>query len=774
MKKLLMILLIVSGTMNLAAQQTDDGVESFERALECFQKGDMGGARVYADKVIASPYTDSYIKEKAQELIAIIIRNENPIKISTNASMNISAEGDFREFNVSAPESWTINTGGVPWCKIMERTDAYLKLWFDPNPDNVSRSGDIYIQAGEHRLTIHVHQDQGKVKRGRVYFRTTPHNAFLEVSDGNFGYSSSPLTFEPGEYSVRISKEGYEPTDTTVIVREGQDTTAVVDVVLEPLFGKLKPIVVTSEGETMADFNFRVGRMLVDISDYTNSHSFDDKETIVYYGFYKEGVIPLNPDKYQIIVSADGYQEERLTVEMKAGETTEVRFEMKSITEQLILEDKGNAAGAKVYIPELNIVAEVGDTLNVPIGNYFLQVRKDFYELDGAEYMNVTVAKGQTTVVPVRMIKVVDLYVSTLGNGERVYINGALQRYQEPVHKFKLATGDNYKLDIRKDGFWHMSKELHVGPTDTLFDFRNLKLTPTDTLRLRADEPGLVVSLVRKDTSDMTDYGEENILPQCKELNVPYRKYKITLSRTNYTKKNQILAYRGVVNFNGKRDSYTLRTWMKPGLGSTRLLSAEAYLVPGMSPSDKDFLPITIRASLIDIPLTKGLSTSLVEGALVYTKGRRDIPANGNVHQSCMPAMSILFTNYDFRVGGGFCQWGDINLLLTYTYYLQFERLILQRIKKYQGTSFDHFEGHDLFFGLELGSRLKAFNMYCRAGLQYLNGDRMHCVYNNSGSVINPKDYMKALPVNQAAFVVTVGFDLGTKEAKGQNILRIF
>ena len=166
---------------------------------------------------------------------------------------------------------------------------------------------------------------------------------------------------------------------------------------------------------------------------------------------------------------------------------------------------------------------------------------------------------------------------------------------------------------------------------------------------------------------------------------------------------------------------------------------------------------------------------------MMYTNGLTmpsDLPDNH--FKVIMPAISTPLTNIDFRVGGGIGQYFDVSLALSYAYYLEFDKLcdklverqVFKEFKKYDGL-FDHYEGHELFAGVEIGSRIRYFNMYVRSGIQYLNGERRYTysIPNANGDYKHKAD---GVPVNHLMFITTISVNFGWREAKGQNILRVF
>ena len=799
MKKILLMVIFVLTAIVASAQVVDESADLYASALKSYENNDKDKARILLTKVLNMSSTNPEVRELAKELLEKCKPQEtapSSIVVSEH-NQNFSADGDFREFTVSASDKWKVDEV-CSWCEIVELTKNYMKIWCQPNPSPISRSGRLVLSCKGVETVVHIHQDPAKEKKGKVFFRTSPHNAYLEFSDGTSGYSSSSMVFGAGEYSVRISKEGYMPKDTTLIFETVEEKTKVIDVVLTPLFGKVEPIVVDENGNPIENVDFRIGRMPVDIYDYANGHSFDDKETIVYYGFYKEGVIPLNPGNYDVSVAADGYQSEKRPISVNPGQTHTEVFKMKSILGELLIKDGKNASGAQIYVQELKMHADIGDTLTLPVGQYHVEVLKDGHMLDNG-VIEVKVEKGKLSEYNARMTRMVEMLISTAGGGERVYLNNTLMKAQEPVHKFSLTEGDEYHVEIRKDGYWTIEKDLRVSKRDTLFDFRNIEMEPVGSFWVDSDDPNMLIQMKRISDRSGQDYAKGAKTPtingERRELQIPFGKYRLTLIRDTESKRSRRVAYVGNVNFTEDNEHKYIRTWLVPSLAAMRFLSVEGMVHPMYDDAPEDFLPFPLKVNVFEVPLFKGMSTSIVKGAMVYTKDYGRLPKNlqnylngdsGPMYSEpyhytdMMPAISGPLMNYDFRLGGGLNQYIDLSMLVSYTYYLQFENLLKRFIKGYgQGGAFDHFEGHDLFAGLEMGTRFKGLNFYLRAGLQYLNGNRVYYYSTYSkpqadgtggGNVIRHTDFM---PLEQTAFVINVGIDIGGRGAKGQNILRL-
>lgn len=791
MKKHFLILFsLILSVASLAAQEKTTIIDSlYINAVKARDNGDYQKAYEDMSRVRDMAGNNESTRNDAIRFLERIDKFEINPKL-----LNIPSIGDFQELTILAVGEWKCDT--IPtWCHIEEMSKTYLKIWCEPNVEPVSRSGYIVLanENGKQKEVL-VQQDLGKEKSGLVLFRTAPHNTQLETI-GQSGYSSTPLELGVGEHHISISKSGYIQKDTVLVIETLSDTTLVVDVTLQPEFGKIKPVVLDENGNQwlsseLDKLTFTIRHHVIDISDFANSHSYDGKENVQYYGLYRDGTIPLQPASYSIEVSAPGYNTYTTAVDVRAAQTHEVVIPMESIMGKLILkaEDK-NAEGAMVSIPELYLRARVGETLEVPEGTYEIRVYKDGYKCDN-EIKNITIKEGKTTVYEVMMTRQVDMFVSVEGGGEEIYLNGKRVRDSH----IKLNDGEDYSLEVRKDEHWHFVREFRVTDKDTLFNFRNLKLEKTGVLNLKSDEKKLAVSLKRKKTIDGIvdisdfDYSEGKIILEPKteySFVIPQGKYEVILTRTDIdsSKKKNKLAYKGTINFNEPSESKSLRTWMMPRVKSMSLLNID-YSLMTESELALGKLPIPIRANFIDVPLAKGLSTSLAEGAMLYTYNCTDFPADlpQDHYKVIMPAISGPLMNYDFRIGGGFCQWGDISALLSYTYYLQFENLIKNAASKlkssYYGT-FDHFEGSDWFLGLEVSTRLKYLTGYVRAGFQHLSGNRCYTysipVDNFDDEAGYYQDYISKvamIPTKQTSFIVTVGLNFGN--TKGQNILRIF
>ena len=806
MKRLFVVMVMLMTALCVYGQTLDQqnrqdqmnaSISLFKQAQDAYEAQDAATARRLFRQIVNMSAAPLELRDKAASMLDLLGEAKPAVQVAeapevtcTDGMTAIAPEGDFREMTISSKTAWKI-TSMPSWVSIEEQTRNYLKIWCAENNTKAYRSGTIVFSASGMDKVVNIEQKPGVEKRGRVFFKTTPHNAFLSASDGSANFSSSPLVFGVGEYVVSVSKDGYQSKDTTIVVTEVMDTTRVVEVELEPLFGKLVPVVLAEDGNIIPDAEIRIGTHRIEMSDIANSHSFDDRTDIGYYNLYKEGAIPLSPGEYDVDINADGYSSVRKHVVIERGKTATMDVTMEFIMSRLLVKNESNADGAAVYIPELDVTGKVGEVMTVPVGKYQVEVRKDGYMLD-VGVLNAEVKMGETTELEASMTRMVDMYISTDVGGERVVINGEIMNYQKPEHHFSLIEGEKYSVEVTKNGYWHYEKEFTVTSKDKVFDFRNIEMVKVDTLVLDSDVPNLLIKLTRKGDDSGKDYAEGARTPGLNfnktELLIPYGKYRIVLEDENESKRTRRTVYRGRLNFTEKTGRKYYSAWMKSGVSTMRFLSFEGTLLPSYASATPDYMPVPLKTHFLDFSLFRGLSTTLLaEGAMIYTAGM-EMPENlqEGRFNTVMPAVSPLFTNYDFRIGGGIFQYADISAVVSYSYYLDFDgiaqgfsdKFIKKEENKYGGyLDLDYFTGHDVFAGVELGTRLKYFNVYVRAGLQYYKGERYYYCnnsrYDSTDTWITDITDVR-MPVNQTSFVVTLGFNLGSRDAKGQNILRVF
>ena len=788
MKKLFTIVVAVSMSFFLFAEES--ARDMYEKGIKAFNAKDYSLA-IKCMSAVVKPSTDFHTRTQAQDIINKCqeMLDRDSVRVSVTG-LTFKAEGEFKSLNVWATSKWEIDR--LPgWVNVVAVSDNYVKLWCSVNNGNLQRAGNISFRCGNAVETVSLFQDKCSESKGRVIFKTVPDNAYVDIHDGWSGYSSSPVILAKGEYAVKISKEGYETCDTVIVMGDMQRETKIVEVNLSPLFGKIRPRVSSDNGMPVKGVDVKIGMRHIDISDLANSYSFDDKKPIEYYSLYSDGMIPLNPGTYEVEILAEGYASEKISIDVPKGEVVDLDVKLNSIMGQLLVRDIGCAQGAQVVIREICFKGNVGETLAVPVGKHHVEIHKDGYMLDEGSF-DLVVEKGKLTVADAKMTRMVDMLVSTEVGGETLFVDGERIHSRKSENRISLAEGEKYNIEVKKDGYWHFIKDIEVTAKDTLFDFRKLSLEEVHPMSLKTDEGGMTIRLKRLRGDYDEDYANGMVTDYTKApeiLNVPYGKYRIELfgKKDGSLKKNErsLITYRGTMDFKENNTRKSIQTWSTSGLAALKFFNLEYSLYPSALKVPTEYMPTPLRLNFMDFTLFKGLSTSLAEGTMVYTKHMAmpsDLPEDH--YTTITPATSLIFTNYDFRVGGGLFPGAEVCAFLSYSYDFEYDKVgefVVSKLNKkrtkpltYEGL-LDHYGGHEFFGGLELSTRMRYFNLYVRAGIQYLKGYRGYAYgYNVDSSSPSWVSKYTHIPVDQTSFIVTVGVNLGGKHSKGQNVLMLF
>lgn len=705
------------------------------------------------------------VREPEVEQVAAPVKEEIKHRLEVSpANHSLPAAGGTKEVTIDASIGWEIMFK-PEWCKVIETTDNYLKVWCDENTSLEAREGELVLSTVDNSVVSYVHlfQEKGTNRSGMVYFRTVPGNVMVEIHDsGIYGLSSRAHKLSAGSHEVRFVKDGYEPLDSVVVVPVMEDgRTVVIDVALKPQFGLLVPeIIIEDNGKPMPEVAFRINRKLIDISSPADGFSFDDDGGVIYNTLYKGGRIPLHPGVYEVSVEAPGYENFNTHVTISRDSTVNLPCDMKFISGYVTVLDDRNAEGAKVVVDELNFVADIGEKLRLPVGEYVAEVRKDGYMLDDG-IIEIVVEEGKEAFYKAAMTRMVDCLVSTEVTGETVYVNGEPVPYQQPHHVIPLAEGESYAIEVRKDDYWTYRCSVDVTPEDTLIDLRNIKLRQVYPLTISYDEPEIKVTL--SSVRDTVINGELSVSPVSGSdttLFLPYGKYDVKLTRRYELIKGRRTAYEGHVNFTEKRNKVKIQTWSRKSLA---VLSGDYYLTSGKA-LEKGQIPLRATASFAQFRLCSGLSTSILRMS-AYGTSAVDLPFLEDEVKDprWIYGASCIFTNYEFRMGGGFCHYGDANVLVAYSWCPPLTLVL----------PYHHFSGHEVFAGVELTSRIKVFNMNFRFGAQYING-KINCYNVPAYKYEEVKNCFTYHHIDNLSFVASVGFTLGGKDSKGRNVLRLW
>jgi hypothetical protein len=302
-----------------------------------------------------------------------------------------------------------------------------------------------------------------------------------------------------------------------------------------------------------------------------------------------------------------------------------------------------------------------------------------------------------------------------------------------------------------------------------------IQMNKTFPLTITSDEDSLKITITKGRGNNKMIYVDNAKTPATVELPVSKSMYHVRLSRGNLA-----TAYDGYFWFRGgKRDHINLLSYSKENF---RMFGINYNLLKPQPALGGDFNKSFQRmgdVTLAELMLFKGMTTSAVKGVFFLNmQDRITYPERGSNPElkpgdelykdlTFLPALSVLFINEEFRIGGALHNNVDFDVLATYTWYPSLVKLV----------PFNHISGHDIFLGGEFSSRIPIFNVYVRAGLQAFYG-QANIVRPDKKSTSSVVDRYVVepykIPFNEAQFVVSVGIKLGTKDSKGLNILRVF
>lgn len=780
--------IILSAILCMVAVQmsAQDYREMFKKALDARNAGKPESALPIFEYISANAPDDdphkSIAATQAKECRkSIASRKPAPVLSLNTRSFHIPPAGTSREIIVTSNNPWQVEYH-PEWCEVVTTTNNYALVKFYENNTGAGREEQIRIVSGDLNQVIFITQDPMPViekEKCRVFFRCIPENVRITILDSHVynDLSSHAYDLKEGKHKVSFTKFGYKRLDSTFVVKPNQDNTmSVMDIALEPTFGILTPTISLEETPLISDqkpqTRFYIDGQYVDLYDENRARSFDTDEGIIYSSLYKGGKIPLKPGAYKIKVTAPHYQDYEKEIFIREGETQPLDIKLELTAGYLTVHDMGNAEGAAIY--DLNsgaLLGTVGQKHKLTVGEHLIAINKPGYDCDNG-MLTVDIKENAVIDAKISMTKTVVCRVSTTNTMETVHLNGELVEFHPEYHEFLLKDGHKYELKVSKEGFWPYTETFVVDASeDTIHRFEGLTLKPASPIKIRTNEPGITLSLFRKDEAkDTTNYAGIRFGTSQKEvsLEIPQGKYQVLMDRNPalYPVLNR-RAYKGTLRFKGTKKDYYIQTYPQINflaLGADINLSNK-YMSGDPLPQFTN-LPFMGSAWFGQLRLfVPGLSTTLLKASALNSM-RMGAPADLNKEDK--PAMmfggSALLMNYDFRIGGAFCQYGDVNILLNYTFY--------PNVVKHLRAA--HFSGHEAFGGIEISSRLRTVNANIKAGLMYMNGTR-HFYKKEMDSYTHDAERLFVNdPFKQMMFTVRAGFTLSSKRANGRNILRVF
>ena len=665
-------------------------------------------------------------------------------------------------------KKWEVSA--VPdWCSTSVDEDVIF-ITVKPNEDEASRKGVIEVSMGKERTAyVMVTQEGRRDASYTVSIHTMPERAIIYV-DQNTGMLADQFQMKEGKHYIRIEKNGFERLDTTIFIpRNPRDADLFHRIALKPTFALLS-VDISPEDGMIFDGDARLDISGRQIEMRPNSlKSFNVDQEISYYSLYEGNLIPLHPGQYVIRAESDGFKFAVKNIKIEKGETVHLDFTLSAINGTVSVQDAENAAGAKIFIDEKE-VGEVPFTGKLQTGHHKLRVEKPGYQPEHPVY-EFDIEEGKERLVNLSMKRYTTYHFTSDPAYCMVYIDGNLAGttplsapLTEGLHQFRYE----------KQGFQPMTEEFMPDLTTDSKDYL-IQMNKTFPLTITSDEDSLKITITKGRGNNKMIYVDNAKTPATVELPVSKSMYHVRLSRGNLA-----TAYDGHFWFRGgKRDHINLLSYSKENF---RMFGINYNLLKPQPALGGDFNKSFQRVgdvTLAELMLFKGMTTSAVKGVVFLNmQDHITYPERGSNPElkpgdelykdlTFLPALSVLFINEEFRIGGALHNNVDFDVLATYTWYPSLVKLV----------PFNHISGHDIFLGGEFSSRIPIFNVYVRAGLQAFYG-QANIVRPDKKSTSSVVDRYVVepykIPFNEAQFVVSVGIKLGTKDSKGLNILRVF
>lgn len=604
-----------------------------------------------------------------------------------------------------------------------------------------------------------------KAAVGQIFFKTKPNNA---LADFGFAGQSPQLTGVPiemnaGEYVVRISKHGYLPVDTLIVVPSGGFVRE-IEINLKPDFATILLDITTTDNSSFIVYpTVEIDTARVNMNYLINNpkaRSYDDPDILHYFKLYSNSTIPVPPGSYIIKTSAPGFKSQSSRVFATRGSISTYSTKLEPITGFLTIPDYDNAYDAKVFLDNEFICTIPLHRHKIKIGSHRIVIEKTGYITPESEY-TIFCEEGQEVELPVSMSIFKQFRIESIPKGAEIIVDGIRQGFT--LYLISLTEGEHDML-IKRNGFMDAKQKFIIKEgLSSDIDSVTFELKKNTPLRIECEERDLEIVITQDD--EVVYKGGKTPA----DVQLPKDLYEMTLTKNNKT------AFKGSINHTGEKIFIPAYSY-----GTFTAMAGDFYPTkPKLYFNDSSHL-YNLRGTLLlgRFNLAPILSTSIIKGSLYEINGafkEKEIDTeigegiNSNKENTKYPnligSVSLMFLNYELKVGVPILRQLDAAFLSTYTFYPKLTKM----------AAFDHFSGHDLFLGIEVASRISHLNATVKIGQQILfDGEYNLLVGAIKTTVLS--DHSKlflSIPAEMNQFVITVGFTLGQNVHKGNNMLRI-
>lgn len=806
MKKMLFTLLFLIGGMAMVSAQTAGEKNSFEtmkNAANVYMlNGDFAAAKAQYEGILKLyRQYDSFIKEIRPDYEkclkeldkAAAVKKESERLVFSEPFVNFAYTEEAHSVTVTAGKGglgkWEV-VSCPEWCTL-DRGGNNLVIKALRNPDPTLRNSEIIIKmtSGGKTVTrgLPVLQIARPLQERSVRILTNPEGAQITVgSDPTPRISPVTLTLSEGETPIHILRNDYFPMDTFVSVSATDDSkmTKEYKFDLVPRFALAKLTLKAGSGN-LDDKNPKlfIGGRAINLDGYYGRgglKTFNSAGTMInHFELYQDSerniVIPLEPATYQVIATANDFEDYSYSFTVREGEMIPLDIVMTPKSGTIRFFSGKNAEGTVIKDGSTPI-GTIVDKLELPFtaDDHKISFEKPDYMSEIPTYA-VHVNPGETIDFEINMVPLSYLTINTDPVGVEVVINDVAEGIRTPVYSKPVTLGENTIL-LRQKNYYPVklvNTSRILGERDTI----SVSLKPTHPLKVLSDSfqaPGNPNAGFNIYISSL-DGGEDFVINEYDHftdavLDLPYGRYKYEYRRYSLgpdpgfnqgirlrgEKRRRDLAYKGTFRFSEKKD--VLNRMSYSANGNFTLLTGNLLLMDHQVTANELPFKEVGNLELLKMYVWPGFSTAFAKGVFFNAVDEGTTPKN-------LFSASCVFLNGEQRIGGGLHQFLDVDLLASY-YWLP----VLHTIEKIDMSwmTFNYVNMRDLFFGLEFHSRFPVLNANFKIGYRSLKGGVN--LYNkngkNSGYDVSPFEF--------GGIMASIGFTLGGKESKGANILRVF
>ena len=781
MKRLLSVAVMLLTAVVLFAHNDSFDLK-YQQAYSLYKEGKYERSLVAINSALKNlPNLSDEQKAKGKNLISLCnqaIAFRDRLYVSRdNLSFSCGSYADSVTFDAGRPDLVTISSD-AEWCKAIRSAENTIRVTTDYNMAKEARNAVVTVKMGNIKSTkISVKQAERGDTRKRVILRTIPDKAAVRLVDKEPIIGTWDDTLASGPRTFRIEKDGYYPKDTTILIEDDMlmDDVVEVSVALAPKFAKAFISVLPEDGFRFDDNSYSLTVNGIQVSNVSwEPYSYDDDRAIQRYVLYQDGSIPLSAGPVTIVAAAKNFVAQKDTIRFSAGEVKHLTYTLQAVTGFLSVSDHGQAREARVLLDGKDIgTVENIFKRRIGVGEHSIAFERNGYTTQENSYP-VTIVENQETSVNVSMVRYARYSFETEPSEAKVYIDGVYvgDTPTKPQKLLEKADGAPFTVNIAKDGYLAEHFELNPEFTSQEIIQKRVDLVCTSLFEVETDIPYIDFVIKNKKDGDTTFVSGTTPV----SVGLPLRKspYYIEMHRPGQKR----IAYRNTFKFNDP--SKNKRHFQTYSHYDFQILSGNLFLTDasGFAANDKQYRNVG-NLSFLKYKICPGLSTAIVRANLFmaadnsvpfsYSKDGKDYDVTtSNINY--VPALSLMLLNGEFRIGGALFDYMDANLLASYAWYPDLPKKL---------AYFSHIVGHDIFVGGEVTSRIPRFNINLKAGLQMYPGLKAN-IYNPDqivpyGSTKPAEKYFTVdMDYPDYMFVFGIGFSLGTKDAKGNNLLRVF